>query len=360
MNKSFITFNTDTLCYIDNASQLLISSMNGPDQLISSDKNFVDSICSMKMHKKYIIIVTKLYDVYICNNFCESYQMIHLGNYALINYILCIRNEEYFLFLACETEILLFHNNKLTKKYLLPRGEHIRFFSHVQGTFGQTKYSVAVNTGVTYIIDKDLIILATLKNIYIDSALYDYDYYCVDENGRITIYNYAWNYIQMLELHVASIYKHHRLSFVGHNREYYCLHDGLLTLTNHAVSYVNTKQRIVQHNLQEKLITLFSSCYHVSNCSCSHKYTYVIFEGSITIFDEIRQLTLTHAFDFNTAVKITKFNQTSILMIDYNGTALLLEHVIDITNNTVSLRTKYVHPNKIKLQSVTNAKKAIW
>jgi hypothetical protein len=354
MNKLLAAPHTNKLCYIDNNYQLWLTYLDGStDILIDHNKNFVSTICSINLHKKILFIKTVNNDIY-CYKVSRKRSptnIYYLGNYEIINTSWAIIGNCYCLVIASNSSVMLFHNFKLKKKYVLPNGERVQYFSRIKGNCLLFCIGCDTDTNKTYIANDSLVILTTLKNTYSNIATHGIYNYCIKENGRVDIYDERWTFVRELKLEIKNIYKHFRLVLIDRDNKYYYLRDKRASL-------VPSVDNIVQYNPEEKCVTMFTSCYHLGRCSCNNNYTYVIFETSMTIFDEINCTTFVHDFDFNKFVIVTKFNSNNILLIDYDGIISLLEYHIE--NNQISISNNYVHDNEIKpLRYKVNIKKSI-
>lgn len=230
--------------------------------------------------------------------------------------------------MACSTQIVLFHNFIRIGVYILTDYERVQNFLFIEGVPGVPMYYVSVDTEKTYIIDDNLNQLAQLEHACARIIKCDNHYYCHNKkSGSVDIYSVdTWTRISELKLAtltpIIGIHKHYRFALIDYNRKYYYVHNGSLTTippnTTLELSMSND-EHIAQYNVDENLLTSFASCYHEDNCNCKCKYTYVIFEGSITIFDELNSLQLVHIFDFNNFVQVRNFNQNKILLVDHDG-----------------------------------------
>jgi hypothetical protein len=357
MDKLFISSYMKKLCYINTDNKLVLSKMNGTETiLISQDIDFVNSISLINLQNNYLVVKTIDNNIYYCDISCETengYNMEYLGTYQIISMCWLASIFFHYLYLASPTQIILFLNfeHAPNTKYIVTNDEHITTFSRIGGAYSDQKFLVSVDTGVTYILSDTLNILTTLKYEYVSIMIYNNYYYCTKTGGSIDIYNDSWIRTCELELKIKSINSHYRLSFISRdNKYYYYLRDK---------SVMPTNNNICSYNAIENCIIFFTSCPHINNCECRNKYTYVIFEAGLTVFDEKRSVTYTHNFDFKNFVKVTRFGDNAILLVDCDGTISLLEYNIDITNSCINSSIKYIHSDKIKIRAAINTKKAL-
>jgi hypothetical protein len=370
INKLFFACNTNNCCYIDNNSQLWLSKLDGSaDILFDLNKDFVDSICLIKIYDKTIVINTLSSDIYYFDisdvGTLSQSNLHHLGTYKTNKLVWYTYKLSHYLFLVCDATILLFIDYKLEYTHTLEitDGESIQYFSFVKGFLGLLEHCVTTDVGLSYIINANLIKHTRLPGHFLNVSLVGDNYWCRHSDGHIIIYDKSWNYIQKINLEIITVPNIvHRISFIDSDYYYYYLYDGLVSQlpanTTFVTSVTDTKH-IVKYDNAEKILTETQSCYHLDICRCTDKYIYAIFESSISIFDIKRSQVYTQNFDFNNYLCVTKFGKNGLLLIDYDGVMSVVELDINIYNKKVTLANKYVHDNNIKLSQVTTIKKAI-